>query len=570
MKRKLTVALFVLSLCAPGFANQKDPNQLFEAIVERYFTGWFEADPAHATVVGLHEYDSKMWDCSKKAVDLRVVELSATLGELGKIPSKRLTPVNFLDWKLLMAEIEAELLDLTEIRYWEKDPDYYPYRVNQAIYVLIKRNYAPLAQRLKAIISREKKAINAFQCARDNLKNPPLIYTQTALEQMASIIRFFEKDVPLAVKGVSRRALLKEFETVNRSLIKTMKSYQSYLKDQVLPVSNGDFRIGEANFKKKLKFEEMIETPLPDLLRLGEENLKENQEAFKKVALQIDPKKTPAEVMADLEKEHPTADKLLQAVRNTLGGLRQFIVEKDIITLPSDKDPIVQETPPFKRAMTFASMNTPGPFETKSREAYYNVTLPDPSWTEQQVEEHLRAYNYGTLVSTSIHEALPGHYTQFMWSNAAPSKVRKLLSAKSNREGWAHYTEQMLLDEGYGKGDLKLRLGQLQDALLRNARFIVGIKMHTGQMTYDEGVDFFMKQGYQARTNAEREARRGTYDATYLVYTLGKLQILKLREDYAKKKGPAFSLKEFHDEFMRQGSPPIALVREAMLQDSLP
>ncbi|HKW73966.1 MAG TPA: DUF885 domain-containing protein, partial [Terriglobales bacterium] len=290
--------------------------------------------------------------------------------------------------------------------------------------------------------------------------------------------------------------------------------------------------------------------------------------------------KTPRQILKELEKDHPKADQLLQTFRDTLTGLRDYLEAKHIVTVPSQVLPIVEETPPFARALTFASMDTPGPFEKVAKEAYFNVTLPEPTWTLQQVEEHMEAFNRGTVISTAVHEVYPGHYIQFLWVPDAPSKVRKLLGCGSNAEGWAHYTEQMMLDEGYGRTPntdldhdtafLKLRLGQLQDALLRNARYIVGIQMHTGKMTFDEGVAFFEKEGYQSHMNALRETKRGTSDPTYLVYTLGKLEIMKLRDDYKKKMGDKFSLEEFHNEFLKQGFPPVKTVRETLLGDKSP
>jgi uncharacterized protein (DUF885 family) len=194
--------------------------------------------------------------------------------------------------------------------------------------------------------------------------------------------------------------------------------------------------------------------------------------------------------------------------------------------------PIVEETPPFARALTFASLDMPGPYEKVAKEAFFNVTLPEKNWTANEVAEHMAAFYKGVIISTAVHEAYPGHYLQGMWIDKAPSKPRKLIGANTYIEGWAHYCEQMMLDEGYGNGDLTLRLGQLQDALLRNARYIVGIQMHTGNMTFEQGIDFFVKEGFQTRTNGERETKRGTSDPTYLYYTLGKLEIMKLREDY--------------------------------------
>jgi hypothetical protein len=268
--------------------------------------------------------------------------------------------------------------------------------------------------------------------------------------------------------------------------------------------------------------------------------------------------------------DHPSADKLLQSFKDVLGGLRRFVEEHKIVTIPSPVPPIVQETPPFERALTTASMDTPGPYEKVAKEAFFNVTLPEKSWDAKQTEEYLEGFSRGTIISTAVHEAMPGHYVQFLWIARAPSKIRKLLGCSSNAEGWAHYSEQMMLDEGYGKGDLKLRLGQLQDALLRDARFIAGIQMHTGKMTVEEATEFFVKEGYQVRPVAEKEAKRGTSDPTYLVYTLGKLEILKLREDYKKMKGGKYTLQGFHDAFLQQGFPPIKIVRKALLGNDSP
>ncbi len=295
-----------------------------------------------------------------------------------------------------------------------------------------------------------------------------------------------------------------------------------------------------------------------------------NQAELKRVAAQIDPSKTPEQILEQLEQDHPQPDQLLQSFRDTFNGLVTFIQQKQIITLPSPVRPIVEETPPFGRALSSASMDTPGPYEDKATEAFFNVTLPEPDWPAQRTKEWMEGFNRGTIISTAVHEAYPGHYTQFLWIKQAPSKVRKLIGCGSNSEGWAHYSEQMMLDEGYGNGDLKLRIGQLQDALLRDARYVVGIQMHTGKMTLPEATEFFIKEGHQTPAVAEREAKRGTSDPTYLVYTLGKLEIMKLRADYKQKMGDKFNLEQFHDEFMKQGYPPVKIIREKMLGNSSP
>jgi uncharacterized protein (DUF885 family) len=483
------------------------------------------------------------------------------------------------DLQIVRGNIRSQLLTLETIRPWEKNADNYSGACANGAFVLMERKFASPDERLKSLISREKQMPSLLQAARVNLKNPPRIYTEIAIEQLPDIVSFFEKDVPLAFADAKDAALKAEFAKTNGAVIAALKSYLDWLKADLLPRSNGDFRIGADTFQKKLAYDEMVDIPLDKLLEIGWADLRKNQAHFKQVAAELEPGKEPSAVLEELGENHPAPEHLLDAFRATFDGLVSFIRTHRIVTIPSDVRPIVEETPPFMRATTFASMDTPGPFETHATEAYFNVTLPDPKMKPSEVEGFMHSFNIGTVISTAVHEAYPGHYVQFLWLPQAPSRVRKLLGAATNVEGWAHYTEQMMLDEGYGQPGAGakdereskfLRLGQLQDALLRNARFIVGIEMHTGKMSFDEAVAFFEKEGYQSRETAMVEAKRGTSDATYLYYTLGKLEILKLREDMKKKQGAAFSLEEFHNEFLRQGFPPIRIVREAMLGDKSP
>ena len=393
------------------------------------------------------------------------------------------------------------------------------------------------------------------------------------------IVHFFENDVPAAFADAKDPALKEEFAHTNSRVIAALNSYLDWLKSDLLARSNGDFRIGAVTFSKKLQYDEMVDLPLDKLLEIGWADLRKNQAHFNQVAKELEPDKDSRAVLEELGAMHPAPDQLIPTFTATFDGLVGFIRAHHIVTIPSDIRPIVEETPPFMRATTFASMDTPGPFEKHATEAYFNVTLPDPSMTPAQVEGFMHSFNIGTVISTAVHEAYPGHYVQFLWVPQAPSRVRKLLGATTNVEGWAHYCEQMMLDEGYGqpgqgakdeRESKFLRLGQLQDALLRNARFIVGIEMHTGKMTFDQAVDFFQKEGYQSKESALVEAKRGTTDPTYLYYTLGKLEIMKLREDLRKKQGSDFLLEEFHNNFLRQGFPPVKIVREALLGDNSP
>lgn len=535
----------------------------FDALVDRYFEDYFRLHPSSATGIGFHQYDAQLEDVSEAAIQQESAMGRKYLAEFEKQPPS-------VDRDLIISRIKARLLDDEVIRPWEKNPDTYSSNLAGSVFGLMSRKFAPPEDRLRSVIAREKLMPQVFKQARKNLKNPPRIYTEIALEQLPGITNFFAKDVPKAFTAVKDQALLAEFKQSTQEVVDALKDYEAYLQKEVLPKSKGDFRIGTENYRKKLLYEEMVDVPLDRLLKIGYEDLRRNQKAFLETAAKIDAKRKPLDIFHDLEKEHPAPDQLLQTFRDTLGGLEDFIHEHKIITILSQQPPTLEETPPFMRATTFASMDTPGPYEKVAKEAFFNVTLPEQKWTKEQVAEHMASFNRGTIISTAIHEAYPGHYVQLLWFQRVKSKPRKILMSNSNVEGWAHYTEQMMLDEGYGNGDLKLRLGQLQDALLRDCRYIVGIRMHTGKMTYDQGLQFFMKEGYMTRVNAERETKRGTGDPTYLVYTLGKLEILKLREDYQKKLGKDFSLLKFHDTFMQQGGVPVKLIRQAMLGDDSP
>ncbi|MEP7340806.1 MAG: DUF885 domain-containing protein [Acidobacteriota bacterium] len=567
----LCIFSILLSACSqPSAVKTMDSTPAFNQLADQYFDEFFKHNPSAATAAGFHERDAQLEDYSKEEIDRQIASLKDFAVKFDKIDAKGLSADAAADRELLTSSINATLLELEQIRQWEKNPDRYSSGITQSVFVIMSRKFAAPDERLRSVIAREKQMPKVFDAARANLKNPPRIYTEIALEQLPGLVSFFQNDVPSAFSEVKDEALLAEFKQTNKAVMDTLGSYQKFLKEDLLAKSSGDYRIGADNYRKKLLFEEMVDLPLEELLKIGEADLRKNQEAYKQTAAKLDPNKTAEQILADMAKDYPAPTKLLDKFRGMLGGLKAFIEDKKIITIPSPVLPILEETPPFERATTFASMDTPGPYEIKAKEAYFNVTLPEKSWKPQQVAEHMAGFNYGTILSTAVHEAYPGHYTQFLWMQQIPSKVRKLIGANSNAEGWAHYTEQMMLDEGYTNGDLKMRLGQLQDALLRNARYIVGIKMHTGQMTYEEAIDYFVKEGYQSRSNGEREVKRGTSDPTYLYYTLGKLQILKLREDYKSLRGDKFTLQEFHDNFMKQGFPPIKIIRRAMLGNDSP
>jgi uncharacterized protein (DUF885 family) len=585
-KMKKFVARFAIGACMASaisaHAAKDDWKQQFEKVSDEYFDQvYFHYAPTQGTLAGYHQYDAQLEDYSRKNIDAEIAALKVFEKRVEAIQPDAAAAdfVPRTDREIVLANVRSQLLTLETIRPWEKNADNYSSTCANAAFTLMERKFASPDERLRSLVARERQMPVLLADARVNLKNPPRIFTEIAIEQLPDIVSFFEHDVPLAFAEAKDPALKAEFAQTNAAVVASLTSYLDWLKTDLLPQSNGDFRIGAEAFSKKLEYDEMVDLPLDKLLEIGWADLRKNQAHFNQVAKELEPNKDPQAVLEELGEIHPAPDQLLNAFRGTFDGLISFIRSRHIVTIPSDVRPIVEETPPFMRATTTASMDTPGPFETHATEAYFNVTLPDPSMTPAQVEGYMHSFNIGTVISTAVHEAYPGHYIQFLWLPQAPSRVRKLLGANTDVEGWAHYTEQMMLDEGYGQPGAGakdereskfLRLGQLQDALLRNARFVVGIEMHTGKMSFDEAVAFFQKEGYQSKESAVVETKRGAGDPTYLYYTLGKLEIMKLREDMKKKQGAAFSLEKFHDDFLRQGFPPVKIVREALLGDDSP
>jgi uncharacterized protein (DUF885 family) len=402
---------------------------------------------------------------------------------------------------------------------------------------------------------------------RHNIINPPKEFTDLAIRMAGGSVEFFRRTTAGWAKQASAgdANFMKDFEAANQDVVRALEDSVNWLKRDLRPSSKGSYAIGAENFTRKLLYEEMVDIPLDRLLAIGQANLEQDYRNFVETAKQIDPGKPPAEVMKLISEDHPSEADLIPFAKRTVEGVYQFILDKKIITVPSEVRPTITETPPYARSGTFASMDTPGPYEKKATEAFYYVTPTEKDWSPQHKLEHLRLFNGPVMDMITIHEAYPGHYVQFLYAKQFPTKTRKLTFASSNAEGWAHYAEQMMVEEGFGNGDPKIRLARLSEALLRDCRYIVGISLHTRGMTVEEGAKFFVQKGFQEPANAYEEARRGAYNPTYLYYTLGKLQIYKLREDYIRAKGTKYSLQTFHDDFVRQGSIPIKLIRRLLL-----
>lgn len=565
----LVGAAGVLVMAACHAAPQKPASgagdPAFQALTGEIVEEYYRQNPTGATYLGIHKYDDRLDDYSASAIAANVSKTKAFRQKLDAIDPATLTLDARLDREFLQHQMDSEVLLLDVVRGWEKNPDTYSGAATNAVYLIMKRNFAPAVDRLKLVIAREKQMPGLLAEARKNLKNPPKIFVEIAIEQIDGNVGFFKTDLPLAFAEVKDAALLAEFNASNAAVMAALNDYKAWLKKVLLPQSNGSYALGSETYARLLSANEMVELPLDQLLQVAEANRQKNEDALVATAKLIDPKKSVEQVLLQVEAKHPAPAALLKTTQDALDALRQFIADKKIVTIPASAPARVQETPPFMRSTTSASMDTPGPFEEKATEAFYNMTLPDPRWSKAEQDDYMRTWYYPSIANVSVHEVYPGHYVQFLYAKQFPSLARKVFGANTNIEGWAHYAEQMMIDEGFHAGDPSYRLAQLQDALLRNVRFIVGIKMHTQGMTVDQAKVLFATEGHQPAAVALSEAKRGAGDPLYGYYTMGKLAILKLRDDYSVKKGTAFTLQDFHDTFIKLGPWPLPLIREKML-----
>ena len=580
MKASLSpLCLVALCLsCGGSFATQTADVE-YEAVAEEYIKTYLAAHPLEGTALGLHEYDGKITDYSRLALDAELSRLRRFDDRLTKFDPGTLSPRQSIDLRILQAAVKKDLFQMQEMSVFERNPMVYARAADVNVY--IKRNFAPLEDRVRSLVAIESQIPNILIAARTNLQEVlPKPYVELAIQIARGSADFLKKDLVAAVAGLKDEQIRVAFQEANRKAANALNDYAAWLEREKLPKASLDFALGEEKFKRFLTQTELVDLPPQKILEIGMKQLKAEQEAFADAAKKIDPNKPPIEVFKQIQSEHPTPESLIPDVAKDLDKIRKYVSVHHLVGIPSDVRAKVKETPQYLRATSFASMDTPGPFEKRATEAYYYVTPTENDWPEKQKEEWLTAFNYYTSDVVSIHEAYPGHYVQFQHLNASPaSKVEKIFGSYAFIEGWAHYCEKMMIDEGYGsptsaspseedvKREAKYRMAQADEALLRLCRLCVSIKMHTQNMSIDDATKFFQENCYYEEKPARTEAMRGTFDPGYLNYTLGKLQILKLRHDYKAQQGDDFSLQKFHNELLNHGMPPIRLLREIMLKD---
>ncbi len=532
-----------------------------KAAAEILRTCW-DFHPTLAAGMGLHRYDGRLPDYSPAALDRRAARLERQLHALDAIDRRKdLSDSARLELGVLRGMLLTERFELVDARRPQVLPTHFLYRLSLTGY--LQREYAPLDRRLRAVARLEgqlPRYLEALRASTD--RRLPEIHLEVAVTAARGVVDMFERELPEAAARASptvRRLL----DRTTPAAVNELRILVHELETAYRPWVKREFALGRQRFERMVRAEHLTAIPVPSLLEAGMRDLARNRAMFMEAADKLSPGEDPRAVMAGISRDHPRAETLLDDTRTLLEETRQFVIDHDLVSVPSEERARVMETPRFYRFAT-AAMNSPGPFERVAREAFYYVTPPEDAWPPEKREEWLRHLNYASLRNIGVHEAYPGHYLQFLHLRDVRSTVLRSHASYAFTEGWAHYCEEMMIEQGFGGGDLRLRLAQIQDALLRDCRYVASIRMHRDGWTWQEAARFFEEAAYLDPLPAEREAKRGTWDPGYLNYTLGKLMIRKLRADWVARHRDG-TLREFHDALLALGAPPLGLAREHLL-----
>lgn len=553
-------ALLVLAACSAEKAPQSAGSAAnWTEFRDQFLAGYFPLNPNFAVYQGKHEFDGQLPDWSAEGLQKQIAFLEKTIADAQAFDGKMSDAEKF-ERDYLVHVAQGQLFFLKDADFPHKNPAFYVGQLDPNVY--ISRPYADPATRMKAFISYAEKVPAAAAQIKANLKLPmPATFVKYGSAGFGGFADYYTGDAKAAFADVKDQALQKQFNEVAAKAATAMKDLAAYVASQ--PGSADGWALGADKFSKMLLTNEAVDTPLDELERIGQADLKRNQDALKAACATYAAGMTIADCMKKMGSDKP-ADGPVAEARRQLPMLRAFLVEKDLVSIPGTEQAQVEKSPPYNRQNS-AYIDIPGPYEKGLPSVYY-ISPPDPSWDKQTQLDFVPGKK--DLLFTSVHEVWPGHFLNFLHSNRAESIFGKLFVGYAFAEGWAHYTEEMMWDAGLGDGDPETHIGQLSNALLRNCRYLSAIGLHTKGMTVADLEKLFKEQCYQDEGNARQQAARGTYDPLYLNYTMGKLMIRKLREDWTK--GDKTKWKAFHDEFLSYGGPPIPMVRAAMMKEASP
>ena len=552
-------------------------NPAVDSLAERAIREHWEFLPTAGSRIGLHEYDGRLPDFSAGRIRRRVEELHQTLAQLSALPADpepngstdRDARMDRLNRSLLDLFLRRELFNLEEMRTLETNPQRQVGYIGVGSYV--QRDYAPLPDRLRSATAALRQ-VPDFLATLDSLTEPELgePVRDMAVRAYRGMASFYETGLSDAAEQCAAVApdVAAEFNAAREAASAAVTEFADRIQARRI---RPEFAIGSQLYQRMLSVGEAVDTPLSDVLSIGQANLEQNLRRLDEAAAMVAPGKSVREAVAMVSASHPTAESLIPETRDMLEDIRQALIDHDIIGLPSEERCQVTETPSYMR-YAFAAMDSPGGLEQVATEAFYYVTPVEPDWTPRQQEEWLSNFNYHTLKIISIHEVYPGHYVHNLHNRYGHTQhgrelslINRVATSYAFTEGWAHYTEEMMLETDYGRDNSALWLTQLLEALVRNCRYLCSLGMHTQGMTLDEATKFFQAHAYMEEHPASQEAVRGTFDPGYLNYTLGKLMLLKLRQDWRRQEGSDYTLRRFHDAALSWGAPPVPLLRAAML-----
>ena len=538
--------------------------------VDTYLDDFARRHPSIAAGNGLHAHDDRLDDFSAASITAEIAALKRDAARLRAFDAARLTPDERVDRRILLGVIDGWLLEQETLANWRRNPMLYASALADGVHNLMTMASDPAPVRMRRIIAKLGQVPALVGAARANIANPPRLFAERGGAMMRGARDMLGRDLDLAFASEPNTALRDSLRRAADTALPHIDGYVRYLERDVIPKASGDFAIGAANLSRRYLAEELIETPLATMVAIGERELARSQAEFRAAAAKLAPGRDPLAVWQEVRRDHPKMGGVVAATKAIVDSLSAFVAARGIATLPANERVIVEPAQPFD--LGFASMHASPPLEKTPVRSIYYITDAQPGLSPPEQEAWLERYNYASLSNTSAHEAMPGHWLHSTYMRRTPGKVRRIWiglnpfpQPSSGQDGWAHYAEQMVLDEGYRNGDPKLRLAQVSDALTRICRMLSGIKLHTKQWTLADAQRCFEKEAYVASPAARREAERGTYDPTYGGYFLGKRGILKLRADYQKRTGAKFSLRDFHERIMTDGIAPIWAHRQLLL-----
>lgn len=544
-------------------------SEPFPHLVDDYLGYLYEVLPTGASLDGVHLHDDLFEDLARPALDGHLRALAGFARRLNQLDPASLSPTERVDHAIVSANVDARMFDLETVRRWDRDPQAYAEVIGAGLAAQAMFDHAPEVDRARRVASKLRQVPRLVQCARDNVKECPGLFVKTSLEAWRGVLRFIESDLPRAFSSLDDLHILADLADTSSEAAASVTSYLAYLEGDMAPRAKASFRLGKDTLEQQFRRHEGITLGTERILSIAIRELNELQEEFRSVAGRLNGGDPIAAWRKAKEQHAPPPGQLVAAAKAQLDEISTFLRRQNIVSVPAGSAVIVAPSPGFDR-WTSASMWASGPFETKPGPAYYCLTDVDPTWPAERQEEHRRDLSAASLWSMTIHEVYPGHLLHWQHLRSVDSKVRKslLLASGAFVEGWAHYSEQVMVEAGFRRSDATFKLGQLSEALVRIARLIVGIRLHCDDLSVEQGMRFFRDEAFLEEHTARREAERGAFDATVPLYAAGRLMMLKLRSDYREQEESRFSLRTFHDAVLAQGNAPFWAHRRLLMDDS--